>query len=172
MLPPGHIAASFLVGKIAGQFIPGLDQPQYLALTSFFGFVPDLDHFLAFAKSKKMIIDEKINHHRFITHAPIFYVFLFILWFIFFPEFKLVAYTFLLGTFSHLLIDTFASDGTVWLYPFSKKLYGKNPDKPFVVKEERFFQHWIEFVKKYIKLYAFKAEIIIIVIAIITLIYG
>src|SRR3989338_3782405 len=119
MLPPGHIAAGFLATKIASGFVPELNQPQYLALGAFFGFIPDLDFFLAFFKLKKFISSEKLNHRRFATHAPLLYLLLFILsYYLIFPQHPLTALAFILGTWSHFLIDTFAAEGIGWLYPF------------------------------------------------------
>lgn len=169
MLPPGHIAGGYLTGKLGALFIPALNTPELLVLTAFFGFVPDLDFFFAFGKTKKFVItEEETNHHLYITHAPIFYIAIFILWLIIFPESELYAYTFILGTLSHLLIDTFASDGTLWLYPFSKKLYGIKLDQPIRIKNENFWQHWTLFVKEYFKLKSFRLELILIVLALIT----
>lgn len=165
MLPPGHIAGGYLAGKLASLAIPELNQPDYLAFSAFFGFFPDLDFFIAFAKSKKMTIDDSVNHHKFVTHAPFLYLVLFSIFYLLFPEHRLYAWAFIIGTWSHLLIDTFFSDGTAWLYPFSGRLFGKNSDQPIRVAETDFWKHWTQFIKEYFKLYAFKAEVALIIIA-------
>ncbi|MBI2355608.1 MAG: metal-dependent hydrolase [Candidatus Doudnabacteria bacterium] len=170
MLPPGHIAGGFLAGKIASQFIPGFNEPQYLGLAAFFGFFPDLDFFLAFLKLKKFISSENINHRKFVTHAPLVYLLIFVIWYLLFPEQQLLAVAFLLGTWSHFIIDSFSADGVQWLYPFSKKSYGFSFDRKIEVHEQNFSRHWLQFIKDYTKVLSFKVEIILILAAIITLI--
>lgn len=168
MLPPGHIAGGYLAGKLASVIYPELNQPEYLALSSFFGFFPDVDFFLAFFKLKKLISSESVNHRKFITHVPFLYLLAFIIWYFLWPETRMIAVTFLIGTWSHFLIDTFAAEGIQWLYPFSKKLLGLKLDRKIVIQEQAFLAHWTEFVKEYTKRFSFKAELIIIITAITT----
>lgn len=171
MLPPGHIAAGFLSAKIASNFIPALGEPQYLGLTAFFGFFPDLDFFLAFFKLKKFISSNDVNHRRFATHAPLLYLFLFTVYYLLFPDDRIFAWAFIIGTWSHFLIDSFSAEGVQWLYPFSKKLYGLPLDARISVKEQGFMAHWVEFVKVYSRVFSFKAEILLIIIALSNIIY-
>src|SRR3989344_8336643 len=172
MLPLGHIAGGYLAGKLASIAFPELNQPLYLGLSALFGFIPDLDSFFAFLKGKKFTIDESIDHHQFITHTPIFYLFIFGFWYLLFPETRLVAWTFIIGTLSHLVIDTFASDGTQWLYPFSKKLFRFSSDPQIPHPDKKFTEFWLDFIKRYIKLNSFRLEIAFIVISILTLIFS
>ncbi|MBI4363220.1 MAG: metal-dependent hydrolase [Candidatus Doudnabacteria bacterium] len=116
MLPPGHIAGGYLTGKIASQFIPALNTPELLALTAFAGFLPDLDFFLVFIKAKKFVnTDESINHRTFLTHAPLLYLLLFVVCYLIFPEYRVLEFAFVIGTWSHIFIYTFSSDGIQWL---------------------------------------------------------
>src|SRR3989338_11058321 len=108
MLPPGHIAGGYTAGKLAAWLFPQLNTPEFLVLAAFFGFFPDLDFFLAFAKSKRMIIDSRFNHHKFATHAPVLYFLIFGICYLIFPDYRYIAVAFIIGTWSHLLIDTFA----------------------------------------------------------------
>ncbi|MEJ0021138.1 MAG: metal-dependent hydrolase [Candidatus Doudnabacteria bacterium] len=170
MLPPGHIAGGYLAGKVAAIWIPQLNQPEYLALCALFGFFPDLDFFYVFYKKRKFIADEKINHHEFVSHAPLLYLAVFLAWFALFPQTWLVATTFILGTWSHFVIDTITTDGIAWLYPFSKKRFGLSPDPEIPLVDRKFWDFWTDFVKQYSKLISFKLETAIIVIAFITLI--
>lgn len=172
MLPPGHIAGGYLAGKLVTLAIPQFNQPEYLALSAFFGFFPDLDFFLAFAKAKKFIQVEEIDHHDFPSHAPSVYIFAFIMWFAIFPGTRMIAIAFVVGTLSHLVIDTFASSGTMWLYPLSKKVYQIKVDEPIKLIKGKFWGHWIDFIKKYSKVNAFKLEILFIFLAIIILIFN
>ena len=174
MLPPGHIAGGFLVGKIAAGIASSLNQSEFFAWSSFFGFFPDLDFFLVFFKSKRFVnSDESINHRKFLTHAPLLYLVLFIAFYLLFPAYQLYAWAFLLGTWSHFFIDTFSADGIPWLYPFSNKLYNYPLDhKKITIAETGFLKHWSQFIREYTQIFSFKAEIFLIIIALIALIYG
>lgn len=171
MLPPGHIAAGYLAAKIAGHFIPALNSPKYLALTSFFSFFPDLDYFIAFARTRKWIIDKQISHRDFPTHAPLLYLLVFSIWYVVFGQTRLLAWTFLIGTWSHFILDTFSASGIPWLYPFTNKRFGLTLDLRNLPSTENFFEYWLEFVKEYAKTAVFKAELLISVIALIFLIF-
>lgn len=170
MLPPGHVAGGFLVGKIVQYFFPQYSGSELLWWSAFFGFFPDLDFFLVFLKTKKFISNERINHRKFATHAPLPYLLLLVIWYLLIPKHQLVAVAFILGTWSHFLLDSFSLEGIAWLYPFSKKLYNKTLDTKIVIKKENFFEHWTEFLVKYSKLFSFKAELALISIALATLI--
>jgi len=166
MLPPGHIAGGFLAAKLASVWIPELSGVKYLCLASLFGFIPDLDFFYAFAKSHKLTIDEGINHRRFVTHAPLVYLVVFILWFWLFPTNRLIAITFILGTWSHFILDSVQGDGIPWLYPFRNKLYSLFRIYEFDYSEPKFFKHWWSFTKQYLKFPVATLEIAIIITAI------
>lgn len=166
MLPPGHIAAGYLAGKLASQFIPELNKPEYLALTSLFAFLPDLDFFFAFFKLKKFISSSDANHHDYLSHAPLLYLLAFVICYLLFPDYHLVAITFIIGTWSHFIIDSISAVGILWLYPFNKKLYGLTLDRRIEITDQRFFPHWQRFVKEYTKVFSFRLEIALIIIAI------
>lgn len=170
MLPPGHLAGGFLAAKIAGIWVPELDQPEYLVISALFGIMPDLDFFYAFYKKKKFIADERINHHEFLSHMPLLYLAIFLGWLALFPDTWLVATTFILGTWSHFVLDTIASDGVAWLYPFSKKKFRPSKDPRMTLKDQAFVDFWLDFVKQYSKYISFRLEIGIVIIAILTLI--
>lgn len=169
MLPPGHIAAGFLSAQAAAIFIPGLNDPKYLLLSALFGFAPDLDFFIIFAKVKKFISSDAVNHRKFITHAPLLYLLLFAVCYLLFPAQWLLALTFLLGTWSHFLLDSVSSSGIAWLWPFSKNLYGFGLDKKIIVINQTFFRHWIEFLQKYSRIFSFKAEMTLVLLALLIL---
>ncbi|HEV8601000.1 MAG TPA: metal-dependent hydrolase [Patescibacteria group bacterium] len=171
MLPPGHIAGGFLAAKIASHFIPELDHSKYLLLSSFFGFFPDLDFFFAFFKAKKFISREDINHRQFVTHAPLLYLVVFTALYSF-PNLRLFAWTFILGTWSHFLLDSISSVGIAWLYPFTSKLYNKTWDSRIAISEQGFLKHWTTFVREYMKIFSFKAEMAIILVAILVYWYS
>lgn len=171
MLPPGHLAGGFLAGKLASIWVPELNQPTYLILTTLFGAFPDLDFFLVFYKKGKFIADDKINHHDFPSHAPLLYVAIFVIWIVLFPHTKLIAIAFILGTLSHFVLDTITTEGIWWLYPFSKKKFSLIRDPKISQHDDKFLDFWIYFVKQYSKLPSFKLEAATVVIAILTFIF-
>jgi len=173
MLPPGHVAGGYLVAKLVSLVVPILVNPLFFILTAVFAFSPDLDYFVAFGKSKSMIIKEKDTSHRqFISHAPLIYLAVYLTSLLIFPNFRLISHAFILGIWSHFLLDSFSPTrhGIRWLYPFSKKPYSFNWDYEIIVPEASFFRYWFSFVKQYTHIFTFKLEVAIIIIAVITLI--
>src|SRR5689334_7113502 len=76
MLPPGHIAAGYLTTyallKVTHAQLPPQQFNLLLSLGAFFGFAPDLDTFMSFAKAKSLILqDGKHSHRKFFSHAPL-----------------------------------------------------------------------------------------------------
>lgn len=171
MLPPGHIAAGFLAGKLASNFHAGIEKPEFLLLVSFFGFLPDIDFFLVFFKTRKFISNERINHRRFLTHAPFLYLLIFVISYLLFPNYHYLSWAFIIGTWSHFIIDTFSAEGILWLYPFSNKFYNKPLDPKIVITQTGFISHWLNFLKEYSKIFSFKAELVLILCALIILLY-
>lgn len=156
MLPPGHIAAGYLLVKsiiTANQPLLNADEQVWLAiLGGFFGFAPDLDMFYGFIKERGFYqTGIKFNHREFITHTPIIWLGLSII-------IALVGHTLfwyyaalaiLIGSFSHLILDS-TFFGIRWLYPFSNKFYALKQSgkmEPNLVKD--FFNHWFNLVKMY-----------------------
>ncbi len=174
MLPPGHIAAGYLLAK---SFIavtkPALTSGQIswlVALGGFFGFVPDLDMFYIFWKEHGFhSTGVRFNHRQFITHTPFFWLVLGVftafiggttLW-------HYAAAVIVLGAWSHLLLDSMVT-GVRWLWPFNEKFYAlKNPGVMEVNMATGFWNHWWNLVKWYYRKarLTFWVEIIIIGIA-------
>jgi len=174
MLPPGHVAGGYLLARLVSLAVPALVSPLFFILTAVFAFVPDLDMFVVFAKAKKFVNQEQDTslHRRFISHSPLVYLAIYIAWLVIFPNSALIAHAFILGTWSHFLLDSFApaKDSIRWLYPFSKKPYGLNFDEAIVVTEPNFYKHWLDFVHRYTKVFSFKLEVILILLALAVLI--
>lgn len=168
MLPVGHVAGGFLAAKVGAIFIPELNQPYYLGLAGFFGFFPDLDYFAVFWRSRKFTDDGSVSHRNFFSHGPLLYLLAFAIWILLFPESKLIAICFLAGTMSHFILDTVSGAGIMWLYPFSSRRFGFAVEEKIPVDEKRFFKYWTQFVSEYSKKYALKAEVAIIVLALLT----
>lgn len=171
MLPPGHIAAGYLVTKVfLGITKPELNTTQtdqLLLWGMFFAFAPDLDMFYAFWKEKSFKHTGKsFNHRQFISHIPLVWLIAgFIV--VIFAKNQFIQYFGLiiwLSSWSHFVLDS-ESLGIRWLYPFSKKFYAlKNPGVCDVNNANGFFHHWFNLIKIYHQKYklTFYAELIII----------
>lgn len=129
MLPPGHIAGGYLTSKLLQKALPYTFTTREKKILSFcgafFGFMPDLDFFYAFAKAKSWIIStEMIDHRTFLTHTPLPWMILGLLVFTLAkkPFAKAIGLLLWLGTWSHLILDSI-EHGVRWLWPFSKHLY-------------------------------------------------
>lgn len=156
MLPPGHIAAGYLVAKIiisATKPAFSINEINWLLWSgAFFGFAPDLDMFYAFWKVKSFRHSgEKFNHRQFITHTPIIWLsaglFVALLGRTLF--WKYLGIIICLSAWSHLFLDSFYM-GVRWLYPFNKKFYAI---KQAGINETNvatgFFNHWWNLIKQY-----------------------
>lgn len=174
MLPPGHVAAGYLVAnlviKLSG-FKPGSLEANHLVLWGmFFSFAPDLDTFYSFAKEKAFTVrnPEAHNHRKYWSHAPL-------LWLLA----GLVIY--LLGTseyvkcfgllvwacsWSHFLLDSIEY-GIMWFWPFSKKIFAFRKVELMKISEPDFLSYWLKFLKIYRKYITFYLEILVIISAII-----
>jgi len=175
MLPPGHIAAGYLVAetllKFAGPTLSASESHQLIWWGMFFGFAPDLDMFFAFFLEKAFIVrDLKAhNHRKYLSHAPI-------LWALagaavyfsassqFYKAFGLMVWA---GSWSHFLLDTIEY-GIMWLWPFKKSIFAfKDKELVLPVTETKFFAYWWRSVKLYTRFYSFYLEILIIGLALI-----
>lgn len=172
MLPPGHLASGFLAGKIVSLVIPEFNEPKVLLFTSLFGILPDLDFFYAFFKARRFISREDINHRTFVTHTPLLYLAVFLIWYWLFPSTQIISIAFFVGAWSHFLVDTLGSDGIAWFYPFSSKFYKICKEDKIIITEQSFWKHWIVFIKKfYFKTIISRYEIMLVVIAILLFFY-
>lgn len=156
MLPPGHFAAGLLLGTAVtllfqDQLTPAQIQNLILA-GGFFGFAPDLDSFLAFFKSKSWTPhDERIYHRDYITHAPLPWLVISVIMFLFASSifWKLFAITALIGSWSHFFLDSFKV-GIRWLWPFSDKYYAlMYAGTKKYHKAHGFLAYWMGFLKIY-----------------------
>lgn len=169
MLPPGHMAGGYLLAKLVALSNTNLANATFFGFTALFAFIPDLDTFVSFSKSKSLTIHEGVNHRLYFTHAPLLYLAIFIIWVILFPGSSQVAYAFILGTWSHFLLDTLSEAGIMWLYPFTNKSISFKADKNFLPEGSQFLSHWIDFLKKYSKVFSFKLEVFIIALSLVVL---
>ncbi len=179
MLPPGHLATGFLVGTIiAKYFVPNLDPEtirQFGYWGAFWGFAPDIDEFWFFYKNKNWLVcpDAKEYHRNYISHAPAFWAILG-LTVIYCSQsgyWWLMGYIMWFSSWSHFILDSYEY-GIMWLWPFSSKLYAVKSAgvKSFVIEEKRFVPHSLLVLKAYSKTLVFKLEVVLIIVAFITLI--
>ena len=180
MLPPGHIAAGYLlVDTYEKIFKPVLSAKQKNVLPwlgAFFGFVPDLDMFVAFFHNKSFTIqEEKSEHREYYTHYPILWLIASLITMIFSSISKnvfgfTVGIAILLGTWSHFLLDSIDSSvGIKWFWPFKNSYYVLIQSKPKSRKKAgKFFKFWFEFLRWYIKDggWTSKIELILLIILI------
>lgn len=178
MLPPGHIAAGYIVAKTITKFVPftlDLNQISQLSwLGMLFAFIPDLDYFYAFLRIGKMRIDiSQANHRRYITHAPLLWLAIgLIIFFLAHSDFgKALGLVIWFCSWTHFVLDS--EWGVMWLWPFSKKFYPFKPEyyqKKYDLANqtppnENFFQFWIDMVRSYLTEKSSYLEITIIILA-------
>jgi membrane-bound metal-dependent hydrolase YbcI (DUF457 family) len=174
MLPPGHIAAGFLVGKALLKFIPlnfsELQQSQIILWTMFFSFAPDLDIFYSFFKEKAFVVKnlETNNHRKYLSHAPVLWLIVGLFIFFSFKStfVKILGLSLWLGSWSHFLLDSIEY-GIMWLWPINRKVYAfKDVELSQLIIETNFFDYWFYSVKQYTKSLTFYFEVFIIFISI------
>ncbi len=182
MLPAGHVAGGYLSAyallKITKLDLDIAQFHQLLYIGAFFGFTPDLDVFVAFAKVRGFTFSdhEKTNHRNFFTHAPILWLAIGLLVYSA-SQTVFVSYTGLLiwlGAWSHFLLDSLQS-GIMWLWPFSSYHYTFKDREIQIppVQKKGFFLYWLSFLRFYKNKLSltYYSEIIIILIALYVFIF-
>lgn len=187
MLPPGHLAAGFLVAKAVLQItkpaVSAVQSTQLLWWGIFFGLAPDLDFFYDFFKVKKFKYDpNKGNHRNYFSHAPVLWLIAGLLIFFFSTGafWKTIGLLIWLCPWSHFLLDTIQY-GVMWLWPLNKRLYGLHP----MIQEQKFestlseattknfFDYWFLYIKEYSKALKISliCETILVAVTLIFIIY-
>jgi len=182
MLPPGHIAGGYLVGKVLLNFLPysfaSAEVNQLLLMGALVGFAPDLDMFYAFNRLRGFRlarVDEYDNNHRtYISHAPAVWLIAGLAIFLlagtsFWKTFGLLIW---LGGWSHFILDSLEW-GVMWLWPFNKKEVYALANKKYearVHEAKGFVDYWLRYLlEDYAKHFTFYLEILIIITALIVL---
>ena len=91
-------------------------------VSAFSALLPDIDIEGSKVHNKAGIVGKGVTSifsHRGFIHTPILYVFLYALMSMVLPQ--AICLGFLIGTISHLVLDTFNYKGIMWMYPFSRK---------------------------------------------------
>ncbi len=179
MLPPGHLAAGYITAKIVTSSLHyNLTSHQVNVLTllgTIIAFIPDLDFFIAFAKTRSFRIEnDKVIHRKFWSHAPLLWLAAGLL--VFFlaqsPFYKALGLLIWLCSWIHFICDT--EWGIMWLWPFSKKFYPFSERfyaqkyKEDAPKRAGFFTYWFDVIwNEYTKRHGYIEIILIIAAAII-----
>lgn len=173
MLPPGHIAAGFLVAEAILKFAnPPLPQADLVRLAwwgMFFGFVPDLDNFLAFFKVRSFYYYQKDNsiHRQFLSHVPLLWLVagLLIYWLAGSLYWKYVGLMVWAGSWSHFALDSLEY-GVMWLWPFNRELWAlKNRGVKKQINVPNFAGYWLAFLRLYATRLTCYAELLILAAA-------
>ncbi|HYV33607.1 MAG TPA: metal-dependent hydrolase [Candidatus Limnocylindria bacterium] len=175
MLPPGHIAAGYLVAEVLLKFthpqLTSAELNQLVCWGMFFGFAPDLDVFWFMIKNRTLRVVSKDasgkSHRNSFTHVPLFWLVLglavyFLGATIYWKYFGLLIW---LGGWSHMILDSIAF-GIPWLSPFSNKFYALTETQEAVdLPEKNIFKYGIHFLKFYSTKATFYLEIVVILSA-------
>ena len=100
--------------------------PVMLGLAALVGLLPDLDGIVAMMAKRERPMQQKVQHHWYVTHTPLFYLVLTLLLSLVAPAETSILFGMLMLT--HLVLDSWATDdGIMWLWPLSRKQYALFP---------------------------------------------
>ncbi len=119
-----HFVGGICATAIASTVVPMEDIAIVAAVSAFSALLPDIDIEGSKVNNKAGLIGKGISsafNHRGFIHTPILYIVLYYLTTLILPA--NICLGFLIGTISHLVIDSFNYTGIMWLYPFTKKHY-------------------------------------------------
>lgn len=172
MVLPGHLAAGFIVAKLAISVVhPSLSTDEVnllLLLGMVAGDLPDLDVAYHFLKRKTSQPEDLGAHRHYVTHAPIVWLLAgAVIYFLSSNDFfRMIGLFVWLGPWAHLLGDSIEY-GVMWLWPFSTKRYAL-----LGWHEPTHYQrttYWGQFWEKYSRTTTFKVEILLVIIAFLVL---
>ena len=132
----------------------------------------DLDEFYAFHKIGRPIGEnDKINHRKFISHAPLLHLGIGVLGFILSTifgsiDFQIFAIMYVVGMWTHFFFDSFGY-GIMWLWPFTDKLYAfRHRENRMKIRGSSVFGYWKRFLIVYSRDFVFYLEALVIILAI------
>ena len=118
-----HVGGGIAVAAAVQHFVFNQEiTPSTLLVGALLGLLPDLDAIFALVLGKWSPGAEMLSHHRYITHTPLFYLFLSAVFWIVLDW--TWAILFLMVAWTHLLMDSWSTDdGIMWLWPVNTKQY-------------------------------------------------
>ena len=122
-----HVGGGIVVAATVQQFVFKEEiAPSTILVGALLGLLPDLDTIFALVFGKWSPGVQMLSHHRYLTHTPVFYLLISgILWITLGWKWAL---TFLMVTWTHLLMDSWSTDdGIMWLWPFQNRQYSIFP---------------------------------------------
>ncbi len=168
MVLPGHLAAGYITARALIAIVhPAISSTELQLLTLFgtlSGDFPDIDVVYHMLKRKTTSPKDLGDHRHYVTHAPIVWLALGLLVFVFNTTtfFKMIGLLLWLGPWSHFLGDSI-DFGVMWLWPFSKKRYAL---LKWSVKDSAPNTSWPVLFKKYLHRATCYVEITLVIIAI------
>jgi hypothetical protein len=127
MTPIGHAGASIVAAYVIERCaFNNQATPVTLGLAALVGLLPDLDSLAAVASNQYRPSRNKLRHHEFLTHTPLFYLILTVtLWLAGMPR---AGVFFGVLSFGHLLLDSWGTDdGIMWFWPLSRRQFSLFP---------------------------------------------
>jgi hypothetical protein len=127
MTPNGHAGASIVAAYVIERCVfNNQATPLTLGLSALVGLLPDFDSLAALALNRYRPSRNKLEHHAFLSHTPLFYLVLTVtLWLA-----GLSREAVFLGVLSlgHLILDSWGTDdGIMWLWPLSRRQFSMFP---------------------------------------------
>ena len=117
-----HFIGGICATGLASMVMPIENLAVVGAVSAVSAFLPDIDIEGSKVNNKAGIVGKgisSVSKHRGFIHTPILYIALYYVMSMFLP--MSVCQGFLIGTISHLILDTFNYKGIMWLYPISRK---------------------------------------------------
>ena len=117
-----HFVGGACVPIMLGAVMPIENIAVVSVVSAFSALLPDIDIEGSKVNNKAGIVGKGVSSvfsHRGFIHTPILYVVLYALMSMVLPQ--VICLGFLIGTISHLVLDTFNYKGIMWLYPLSRK---------------------------------------------------
>ena len=127
MTPGGHVGASVVATYVITNYVFKTEAtPVVLGLSALVGLLPDVDGIVAMMAKRERPMQQKVQHHRYVTHTPLFYLLIALLLSLVVQ--REMAILFGVLVFAHLILDSWATDdGIMWLWPLSRRQFSLFP---------------------------------------------
>ena len=118
-----HIGSGIAIAATVQHFVYQDEiTPSTILIGALLGLLPDADSLFALLFDKWSPGENMLTHHRYFSHAPLFYVIL--TGCVWWGTGWKGAVMFLVITLTHLLMDSWSTDdGIMWLWPYRTKQY-------------------------------------------------